>query len=314
MVLEPQIVVGVDGSPSSRAALEWAARRAQRQKRSLLLVHAVPDYLVSPGRIEYHSVRDALQGLLDSEVGRAREFAPSLDVQASLHFGEPARVLAELSAGSAMVVVGTDRTADVHGEGFGAVNLQLATMGRCPVAVIPARQSPVHAGVVVGIDGSTQSMAAADFAAVEATSIEQDLTIIYVSSTVPLWLHSSSLGPEITQQDDAQGRMILESAVAAVRTRHIHLTVCERFEHDDVPARTLIRAGKGAAMLVVGNRGRGATQHALMGSATQEMLLHVPCPIVLTPQEYADAAAEQHSDNDAVQQRLANGQMPQGGF
>lgn len=292
MVLEPQIIVGVDGSPSSRAALEWAASRAQRQKSPLLLVHAVPDFLVSPGRIEYHSVRDALQGLLDSEVNRAREFAPSVEVKASLHFGEPAQVLAEQSFGSVMVVVGTDRTADVHGEGFGAVDLQLATMGHCPVAVVPARQSPVHAGVVVGIDGSTQSMIAAHFAAAEATRIEQDLTIIYVQSTVPLWLHSSTLGPAITQLDDARGRMILEAAVAALRARHIHLTVCERFEHDDVPARTLIAAGKSAAMLVVGNRGRGATQHALMGSAMQELLLHVPCPVVLIQQEYAGAAAE----------------------
>ncbi|AIX99958.1 hypothetical protein ART_0360 [Arthrobacter sp. PAMC 25486] len=60
MVVAPRIVVGVDGSPRSRAALEWAALRAPRQTLSLLLVYAVPDYLVSPGRIECQSVRDAL--------------------------------------------------------------------------------------------------------------------------------------------------------------------------------------------------------------------------------------------------------------
>lgn len=314
MVLEPQIMVGVDGSPASRAALEWAARRAQRQKLPLLLVHAVPDYLVLPERVEYQSVRGSLEGMLDSEANSVRGLAPAVEVRSSLLFGEPAQVLAELSARSSMVVVGTDRTADAHGEGFGAVDFQLATSGRCPVAVIPARQSPVRTGVVVGIDGSMQSLAAAHFAAVEAASIGQDLTIIYVASTVPLWLHSSSLGPAIAQQDDAQGRIILESAVAAVRARHIHLTVCERFEHDDVPARTLIAAGTGAAMLVVGSRGRGATQHALMGSATQEMLLHVPCPLVLTPHEYAGLTVEQGSDHGPVRPTPSPGQMPQGGF
>ena len=297
MVVAPQIIVGVDGSPSSRAALEWAALRARRLKHSLQLVHSVPDYLVSPGRIEYQSVRDVFEGLLHSEASRAREFAPAVDVHTSLHFGEPAQVLAEVSSGSAMAVVGTDRTADAHGEGFGAVNLQLATIGQCPVAVIPTRQSAVNAGVVVGIDGSPQSTAAAYFAASEATSTEQELTVIYASSAVAGWLRNSALGPTIVMQGETAGRMILESTVAALRARHIHLTVCERYEHDDVPARALINAGQTAAMLVVGNRGRGAVQRALMGSTTQDLLLHVPCPIVLTRPDNANNPEVQDSDD-----------------
>lgn len=186
------------------------------------------------------------------------------------------------------VVVGTDRTADVHGEGFGAVTLQLATIGRCPVAVVPASQKAARAGVVVGIGGSFQSMAAAYFAAAEATSTEQELVVIYVSSGISGCLHGSTLGSAIAEQDEAAGGMFLETAVACPRARHINPTVDERFEHGDLPTSALIDAGKGAAMLVVGNRGRGVVQQAHMTSSIQGLLLHVPCPVVLIQQDYVD--------------------------
>ncbi|WP_170133281.1 universal stress protein [Arthrobacter livingstonensis] len=282
MALRQLIVAGVDDSPSSRAAVEWAAYRAERLQHSLQLVRAVPDYLVSFGNVEYQSVQDALGGLLESEAARVRKFAPSSDVQTSLHLGEPAEVLAELSGGAAMVVVGTDRTADEHGEAFGAVDLQIAMNAKCPVAVVPVGQTAGHAGVVVGIDGSPGSMDAAYFAAAEAASTGQVLTVIYASSAHAGWLDSSTRGPVTAKRDETQGRMILESAVACLRARHIHLIVCDRFAKDDVPARVLINAARGAEMLVVGSRGKGVVQHALMGSVVRDLLLQVPCPLVLT--------------------------------
>ncbi|MHA7268782.1 universal stress protein [Arthrobacter sp. HLT1-20] len=314
MVPKSQIMVGVDGAPASRAALEWAARRAQQQKLPLLLVHAVPDYLVSPEHFSYQSVRASLEGMLDSEANSVRGFAPAVEVRSSFLFGEPAQVLAELSARSSMVVVGTDRTADAHGEGFGTLNFQLARTGRCPVAVIPARRRAVNAGVVVGIDGSPESMAAAYFAAAEAARTRQELTVICVSQSPARWVRPSTDGSLENQQIGTQGRVILAAVVAAVRARHIQLSVFDRFEQHEVPARVLIEAGKGAAMLVVGSRGRGVTHGALMGSATQGLLLDVPCPLVITRQEYAGVAAQQDKDLGTGQQMLAPVQISPEGF
>jgi len=276
------IVVGVDQAASSRAALEWGARRAERFHVPLLLVHVIPDYLVSSGSMEFHVVQDAIAGLLESEATRARELAPTSEVRTRLILGETVRVLAELSHHAAMVVVGTDRTADVHGEGFGAVNLQIAMISRCPVAVIPVHPTTGHAGVVVGIDGSPHSMEAAHFAAEEALGSGAELTLIHASRTHSGWLTSSTLGPWIATRDHTAGRMILESAVTSLRARYIHLTVCDRLETENAPAKALIDAAHDAQMLVVGSRGSGAVQHALMGSVTQDVLLHVPCPLILT--------------------------------
>ncbi|ALE05635.1 hypothetical protein AL755_09335 [Arthrobacter sp. ERGS1:01] len=277
------IFVGVDQSASSRAALEWGARRAESLHLALLLVHVIPDYLVSPGNLEYQNVKDAIAGLLESEAIRARELAPSSEVQTKLMFGETVPVLAQLSGDAAMVVVGTDRTADGHGEGFGAVTLQIAMVARCPVAVIPAHYSAAgYAGVVVGIDGSAHSTKAANFAAAEALSGGSELTLIHASRAHSGWLSSSTVGPRIAAWDETAGRMILETAVTCLRAHYIHLTVCDRLETGDGPAKALIDAAQGAQLLVVGSRGSGAVQHALMGSVTQDVLLHVPCPLILT--------------------------------
>jgi nucleotide-binding universal stress UspA family protein len=292
MSTNQHILVGVDQSSSSRTALEWGARRAQRLHMDVLLVHAIPDYLVSPGNLDYRSAQDAISGLLESEAGRAREIAPSSTVQTRLVRGETVPVLAELSAEAALVVVGTDRTADSHGEGFGAVNLQIAMMGQCTVAVIPVNHRTADAGVVVGIDGSAHSMAAAYFAAAEAVAAEKELTVIYAGGSF-LDLRSST-------RDETKGRMILESAVTCLRARHIHLTVFDRFDADGAPATALVTAAQGARMLVVGSRGRGAVQHALMGSVTQHLLLHVPCPLVVTRAVEADGPVRLGAGNEAL--------------
>ncbi len=274
MATSQDIVVGVDQSSSSRAALEWCALRAERLNLGMLLVHVIPDYLVPPGYPDCQSVRDAIAALLESEAGRAREIAPAANVQTRLVSGETGPVLVELSADATMVVVGTDRTADSHGEDFGAVNLQIAMMARCPVAVIPAHHTTADAGVVVGIDGSAHSIAAANFASDEAVAAGKELTVIYVAG--------SSHGPRSGPRDDTKGRMILESTVSCLRARHIHLSISDHFDVNDAPAKTLAGASRGAQMLVVGSRGMEAVQHAILGSVTQDLLLHVPCPLILT--------------------------------
>ena len=48
------IVVGIDGSPSSTAAIEWAARDAEMRNVPLTMVHVVPP-VVASSRVVYES-------------------------------------------------------------------------------------------------------------------------------------------------------------------------------------------------------------------------------------------------------------------
>lgn len=236
MLTQREIAVGVDGSPSSRAAVEWAAERAARLGLALHLVHVIPDYLVWPGHRQYDDVQQVLGDLLESEAVRARGIAPSAPVRTSLGHGEPSPVLAELSATSAMVVVGTDRNADAHGEAFGALNLQIATLAQCPVAVVPVRRHAGNGGVVVGFDGSAAARVAAEFAAHEAERDSQDLTVLFAPKAAHGWLRESSLGATLDREAEPGQRQLLADGVSLLRARHNQLKVQARFEKDALPA------------------------------------------------------------------------------
>jgi nucleotide-binding universal stress UspA family protein len=136
-----RIVVGVDGSDESRAALRWALAEAQLRHASLEVVHvwepayagaypfAMPPYDVTA--IE-HGARTLVESMLEHE-DLSGLGAP---VVRTIVCGSAAAVLIERSAGAAIVAVG----ARGHG-GFsrlllGSTSTQLVHHARCPVVVV----------------------------------------------------------------------------------------------------------------------------------------------------------------------------------
>lgn len=45
------------------------------------------------------------------------------------------------------------------------------------------------------------------------------------------------------------------------------------------PVMTLLEYGERAQLIVVGNRGRGGFKGMLLGSASQALVQHAPCPV-----------------------------------
>ena len=53
---------------------------------------------------------------------------------------------------------------------------------------------------------------------------------------------------------------------------------------NDLPARALLDAGRGAWLLVVGSRGLGGFQGLLLGSVSQQVVHHAECPVLVVPE------------------------------
>lgn len=276
------IVVGINGSAGSEAALAWALDRAARQKLPVVCVHAVDDRWMSPD-FQYHElIRESGLELLEKAKTAAKSKAPDIDVDVQLRHGSPGSALREASQEATMVVVGVHDKHWMDGGPLTDRALQIVTASDGPVAVVPREPAAGARGVVVGVDGSEESLQAVAFAAAEADRGGDELTVVMAFRSPARWverqLPESGLAESIVEED----RIVLAESVAGLGDKYPDLVIHQRLETDTEPAKALVDLAREARLLVVGSRGRGGFSRLVLGSTAHAVLLNVPCPTVVT--------------------------------
>src|SRR5690554_119220 len=107
-----KVVVGVDGSNHSRAALEWAAAEAGRRGVELRIVHALGMPLVvsayGPTRFRpTDEISEQATDVLKSAADRARELNPSVSVETVTAMEEAPLALLRQSRRNDLIVLGS---------------------------------------------------------------------------------------------------------------------------------------------------------------------------------------------------------------
>lgn len=141
-------------------------------------------------------------------------------------------------------------------------------------------------GVVVGVDGSEQSLRAAHWAAAEAHRRQLPLTVVTAYS-IPAFAASSMDGGYALMDDSAlrQGsEKVIEQAAEFLRDYPGEI----RYEVESGdPAGVLLDYSHDAVVLVVGSRGRGGFLGRLLGSVSSALPAHAKCPTVLVPLKFS---------------------------
>lgn len=145
--------------------------------------------------------------------------------------------------------------------------------------------------VVVGLDGSAESRAAAEWAAGEAKRRGLSLTLVHVLEAVPEPLALARFLGGGTQQRWS-GRIPREVA-EELKPRHPGLDVSVE-QVPGRPAEVLNRAAKDAELLVLGSRGLSGIGGFLVGSVGQAVVTQAEQPVVLV------RAGEQAADGPVV--------------
>lgn len=291
------IVVGLDGSPHSDAALDWAVLEAGRRTLPLHLFSAgmrlVPsrEAMYDDGRLAAEVTREALdaaRGVLATARERAGRLAPGLAVTTEAAADHAAGRLVELSARADSVVLGRSGHGSVIGALVGSVSLQVASHADCPVVVVHEPEGTVESrhGVVVGVDGSAVSALALGYAFEQASRRGVPLHAVHA------WWTTVTTGDlRHTRSDmDTQQRLTLSETMVGWSEKFPDVEVHESLPVGAaVPA--LTEAAGTAELLVVGSRGRGGFRRLLLGSVSHGVLQHAPCTVaVVRPRSKASHA------------------------
>ncbi|MFI5797882.1 universal stress protein [Streptomyces sp. NPDC051677] len=266
------VLVGVDGSATSLAAVEAAAREADRLGVELRLAHACewPAASVSPGVPPWDpggsGSRGPASSALTAAERRARGAAPGVRVTHTVLMGEPASVLETESHGSSLIVVGS-RPVSRFGSGRrGSVASRLAAGGGSPVLMV--RGGPLEAGpIVLACDDGQVGRQAAEFALAEASARETDVVVLNGSAT-------RNGRPQDGRYD----------SVAALREKYWDVPV-RRPRVRGGTRRAVIEASTHAQLVVVGTRHRGGWPAALRATISRAALRHADCPVAVIHEE-----------------------------
>ena len=282
------IVVGVDGSASSLAAVDLAAAEARLRDAPLRVVHAFlwPYFGVPLGPSPFGPAEGGLQHEAERTLGqaveRARQAAPDVEVDGEIVTGGGAAVLVAESRDAAMVVVGDRGLGGFSGLLVGSVAVQLVAHAECPVLV--ARGQPHPAGpVVLGVDGSAEASAAVAHAFDEAWLRGVPLVAVHAWLD-PVVQAPGDVIPVVFDVDQVAGEeaRVLAEALAGCREQYPDVVVRQDLARGPTRAALIDRSVE-AQLLVVGTRGRGGIRGLLLGSVSQAVMHHAACPVLVVP-------------------------------
>ncbi|MET9232223.1 universal stress protein [Lentzea sp. NPDC003310] len=277
------VVVGLDGSESARGAVRWAAVEAARRGASLRIVHAEPPLPVEaldPSGSARRALHEEAVRWVQSAIAAAGESAPDVGVQVRIEIGSASRLLERESRSAALVVVGSRGLGGFAGLVLGSVAVTLSCHAFCPVVVVRDDDSAPDGPVVVGVNGAPENWYVLDRAFEEAEARGTRLVAVHAWQP-PLRTAriAASVGIVWSELDTAREALVSQR-LNACADRHPGVKVTTHVVHGSA-AHHLVEQSEGAALLVVGARGSGGLAGMVLGSTSQAVLRHAPCPVLL---------------------------------
>ncbi|MCU4182879.1 universal stress protein [Acidiferrimicrobium sp. IK] len=298
------VVVGVDGSAPSEAALRWACDEAARRKVDVVAVFVAPVFVpsewgnvVAPPEAEGQRMLEDMvrrvphDGVTVHRVVRVAPPVLSLRAEAVRH-------------DASLLVVGRRGAGRLRRLVIGSVSAGLAQNPVRPLIIVPSidGQPPAPLGpssrILVGVDGSAPSLVALRWAAEEAERRDTTAEAVYAWSFPHL-----DLLPLLPPTHDnvtvlhARAKEALAHELAELPPRYRE-RVEPRLRKGDA-AEVLLRLASKADLVVVGTRGQGFVRQHVLGSTSNAVLHHCKAALAVIPSgEHVDAG--EHAGTDAL--------------
>ncbi|MDX3637119.1 MULTISPECIES: universal stress protein [Streptomyces] len=293
------ITVGLDGSPESRAAAEWAAREAALRGLPLKIVHVwepVPAPmaqapLLGPETQQHWSERvprESAEGL------RLRH--PGVEITAEQIPGGASEVLSRLPEDTELLVLGSRGMSGIGGFMVGSVAMIVVAHATQPVVLvrageqaadeheldpagIPSAAAPFRP-VVLGLDTDGPDDSVIEFAFAEAARRYTSLRVVHGWNPPPYYVYGLSADPGLRAELGRQQAETLAEVLLPWRQKFPAVIVTEESRFGQA-ANHLVDASHEASLVVVGRRVRRNPFGVHIGPVTHSVLHHSTAPVAV---------------------------------
>jgi nucleotide-binding universal stress UspA family protein len=280
-------VVCIDGSDHGEHALSWALLHGPRRASTIELFTAwqVPIYGPYPvdGAIAMPYDDRALAGAaLQSveELAERTRSAVEVPVSASAVRGGAAATLLEAAKGSDLLVLGSRGRGGFRSLLLGSTSGQCAAHASVPTVVVRGGKPHLTRRILVGVDGSANSLAALRWA-VDFAAPESAVVAVQVWDASPLAVGADEFFfPDASAIASTRFNHLVDGLAEVADSRAVSLE--RQFLHGR-PRNVLAEAAASVDLVVAGARGHGAVAATLLGSVTTSLLHHLDRPLVVVP-------------------------------
>lgn len=288
--MELPLVVGVDGSDPSLAAVDWAVEEAARHGLPLRLVHASLWERYEGGVPSFGRERPAeavlAQHIVASGTERVRQRRPEVKVSSDVLPDDPVSALLAAGNEAWSLVVGSRGRGELAGLMLGSVGLVVAARAMCPVIVVRGgerNRQGAFGRVVVGVGDLPHGPGAVRFAFREAEVRGSALEAVRAwRSPAPEHASPRNADDGMPAPEERASAGLAEALREAVR------------EHPDVDVRrglvegpahkALLEASAEADLIVVGALRRHGHFGLQLGRVAHTLLHHAGCPVAVVPE------------------------------
>ncbi|MEV6246757.1 universal stress protein [Streptomyces sp. NPDC051742] len=287
------VVVGVDGSPSGRTAVLWAAAEADRRGRHLRLVHAADtDRRALFANAEtVQAVREAGRDLLIETASTVQERFPDLVLSKELSRKEPVAALRAAADHRGTIVVGNRGLGGFATLMLGSVGMGVAARAEAPVIVVRGDGDRPEAGSVTAAVHGASDVGWLLVAAAEADARKAVLRLVSVWNVLT---HVGTVATMLDDLDEIARQRVHEIKALADRVRDFYpgLIVSHHVETGTSTPGILVEASAHTDLLVMGREHRVLGGGPSLGRVAHVLLHHAHCPVEIVPPAFATRVEE----------------------
>jgi nucleotide-binding universal stress UspA family protein len=276
-----KILVPFDGSVSSKNALKQAIKLSETEKSWIKVLAVVPSYEGDLALVGVSNIKAAMEGPTEQLLEEAKAITDTagISIMSRIVHGETYERIVDVAASENcdLIVMGRRGKHRIQRMLMGSVTSRVIGYSGEDVLVVPRDASIGWNHILLSTDGSKYSEVATEHALNFAESYGGDLTAV---SVVDVTDEFYAQAPQVVERMIEKSKTVLENVQKKAESLNIKTETAVK-EGEAYEKIVELANEKKADVIFIGSHGRTGLKKILMGSVTEKVIGHAPCPVMV---------------------------------